>query len=80
MSSLLVLHFKVCASAGGDDFDNAIVEWLAEAHLQGVDWRAPAFLGNLRALAEAAKVRCPASSAAGVMTPPAPMCNRVHPT
>ena len=43
--------------AGGDDFDNAIMEWLAEQHLQGVDWRAPQFLANLRALAEAAKVR-----------------------
>ena len=45
----------VCA--GGDDFDNVIVEWLAKEHLQGLDWRAPRFLANLRALAEAAKVR-----------------------
>ena len=43
------------ARAGGDDFDNAIVEWLAETCLQGVDWREPGFLANLRALAEAAK-------------------------
>lgn len=43
--------------AGGDDFDSALMEWLAEEHLQGVDWRAPRFLASLRALAEAAKVR-----------------------
>lgn len=75
MSSVPVLHFKACASAGGDDFDNAIVEWLAEAHLPGVDWRAPAYLGNLRALAEAAKVRRSAPSAAGGHDTPSPNMN-----
>ena len=43
-------------SAGGDDFDDIIVAWLAAAHLPGVDWKQPAVLANLKALAEAAKV------------------------
>ena len=38
--------------AGGDDFDDVIVEWLAATHLPGVDWRQPAVLTNLKALAE----------------------------
>ena len=45
-----------CADAGGDDFDNAIVQWLARTHLQGVDWRRPAVLSNLKTMAELAKV------------------------
>jgi hypothetical protein len=45
-----------CLCTGGDDFDNVIVEWLAANHLQSVDWRQPALLTNLKALAESAKV------------------------
>ena len=57
MAALAFHARKRTVCPGGDDFDNVIMEWLAEEHLQGVEWRAPQFQTNLRALAEAAKVR-----------------------
>ena len=43
--------------AGGDDFDNVIVEWLIEDHLKIADgFRSPVTIARLKALAERAKV------------------------
>ena len=67
-------------SVGGDDFDDVIVEWLAATHLPGIDWKQPAVLTNLKALAEAAKVSSrgcavqPAGQTRLVNTPAPHMC------
>lgn len=47
------------AHLGGDDFDAAIADWLIRTHLspRGVDCSDPAVRANVRALAEAAKIR-----------------------
>jgi molecular chaperone DnaK len=47
------------ARLGGDDWDDALVQWLAREHLgpAGVDCSAPRTRANLKALAEFAKVR-----------------------
>lgn len=48
--------------AGGDDFDNVIVEWLIEDHLKNADGvRSPVTTARLKALAERAKVGATAS-------------------
>lgn len=43
---------------GGDDWDNAVVEWLEQQHLKplGIEVARPAMRARLRAVAEAAKV------------------------
>lgn len=43
---------------GGDDWDNAVVDWLEREHLKplGIEIRRPAMRARLRAVAEAAKV------------------------
>ncbi|KAK9810103.1 hypothetical protein WJX72_004949 [[Myrmecia] bisecta] len=47
------------AHLGGDDWDDALIKWLAHNHLTpaGVDWRAPPVLTQLKAIAEAAKIQ-----------------------
>lgn len=47
------------AHLGGDDWDNAIVEWLVESHLKParVDCTDPRIVSNLKAVAEAAKIK-----------------------
>jgi hypothetical protein len=47
------------AQLGGDDWDDALVQWLAREHLgpAGVDCSQPRVRANLKALAEFAKVR-----------------------
>ena len=45
------------SNAGGDDFDNVIVEWLIDDHLKMADVvRSPVAIARLKALAESAKV------------------------
>lgn len=47
------------ASLGGDDWDAAIMQWLVDSHLKParVDVRDPRLVANLRAVAEAAKIK-----------------------
>lgn len=53
--------------AGGDDFDNVVVEWLIKGYLQGVDCREPLMVARLKALAEKAKASCTSSGFAAYM-------------
>ncbi len=48
----------MCSPAGGDDFDNVIVDWLAKTYFSTVDWKHPSILSNLKCVAEFAKVSC----------------------
>ena len=43
--------------AGGDDFDNIIVDWLMREYLQAVDCTEPIMIARLKGLAEKAKAR-----------------------
>lgn len=54
---------------GGDDWDNAVVDWLLQEHLKplGVEVSRPAMRARLRAVAEAAKVCCAAGCMLGCM-------------
>ncbi|DBA67062.1 TPA: hypothetical protein ACH3X2_001393 [Trebouxia sp. C0005] len=56
---------------GGDDFDNVIVDWLIKEHLRpaGIQWRQPAVLSQLKAIAEAAKIRLSETSSVVIKMP-----------
>ncbi|KAL3139986.1 hypothetical protein ABBQ38_004272 [Trebouxia sp. C0009 RCD-2024] len=56
---------------GGDDFDNVIVDWLIKEHLkpQGVKWRQPEVISQLRTIAEAAKIRLSDTASVAIKMP-----------
>ncbi|KAK9813400.1 hypothetical protein WJX73_006199 [Symbiochloris irregularis] len=56
---------------GGDDWDDAIVQWLGETHLRplGLDWKRPSAVGALRTIAESAKRALSASNRVQLQIP-----------
>lgn len=49
---------------GGDDWDAEIINWLIRDKIgpAGIDWKDPAVMSNLRAIAEYAKINCSAKN------------------